>query len=617
MTNFITGNLLTLILLAGSAAADPPPVMFRGNPEHTGVSNARFFRGQGGVKWRVQTGGAVRSTPAVTATRIFVGSGDNHLYALDRADGRVLWRFDAGGAVDASPAVARGLVVAATLDGRIFAVDESSGRLHWSLRTGAPLPYNTAPAGGWDLWASSPVIAGSTVVIGSPDGGVHALDLATGKRQWRTQTNGRVRATPAVRDGTVVIGSWGGRVYGLDLKTGSERWVHHTEGDTLDSSKFGFDRRAVQSSAAIAHGSVYVGSRDGAVYALDAATGRRRWRVSHRGSWVIGSPAVHQGKVFIGSSDGHFIHALDAETGREIWNLPTGSNVLASPLVVGNAIVTATARTDAAAGDLLALNPETGAVRWRLALDDASNSSPVAAEGELYLGTEAGSVLAIHETSPVVPELAVFYDTTVTARPATPGGGLAREYFRDSGYRLLDQDSLAAFFAARIADGIPSAVVFAMDVLPKSVAPVLADTVLLRRYLRSGGKIVNFSVPLGAAVRDSTGAVLGDDPKRMELLLGVSAATLDYDEGPAVPTVQGRQWGIEGTFRGDYPIARSAVTQALALNRDGMATAWVRNYRPDRPASGYVQLWGFGATLERLPAIRAVAEYGLLRRARP
>jgi hypothetical protein len=182
---------------------------------------------------------------------------------------------------------------------------------------------------------------------------------------------------------------------------------------------------------------------------------------------------------------------------------------------------------------------------------------------------------------------------------------------------LLDQDSLAAFFAARIADGIPSAVVFAMDVLPKSVAPVLADTVLLRRYLRSGGKIVNFSVPLGAAVRDSTGAVLGDDPKRMELLLGVSAATLDYDEGAAVPTVQGRQWGIEGTFRGDYPIARSAVTQALALNRDGMATAWVRNYRPDRPASGYVQLWGFGATLDRLPAIRAVAEYGLLRRARP
>jgi hypothetical protein len=39
----------------------------------------------------------------------------------------------------------------------------------------------------------------------------------------------------------------------------------------------------------------------------------------------------------------------------------------------------------------------------------------------------------------------------------------------------------------------------------------------------------------------------------------------------------------------------------------------VQTYRPDRPRSGYVQLWGFGATIERLPANRAAAEYALLR----
>ncbi|MEA2724598.1 MAG: hypothetical protein QOH59_2369, partial [Gemmatimonadales bacterium] len=417
--------------------------MFRGNPEHTGVSPARFFPGQGGVKWQVRTGGAVRSSPAVTETRVFIGSGDGALYALDRSDGKVVWRFDAGGSVDASPAVANGLVVAATLAGRIFAVDETSGRLHWSLQTGPSLPPNTTPAGGWDLWASSPVIVGSTVLIGAPDGGVYSLELTTGKQLWRTQTNGRVRATPSVHDGTVVVGSWGGRVYALDLATGAERWVHRTEGDTLDSRKFGFDRRAVQSSAAIVDGSVYVGSRDGAVYALDEATGKRRWRVSHRGSWVIGSPAVHEGKVFAGSSDGHFIHALEPETGREIWNLPTGANVLASPLVVGSSLVIATARTDAPTGDLLALNPATGAIRWRLPLDEASNSSPVAARDELYLGTEAGTVLAIHEVSSVVPRMTVFYDSTLAGKPATPGGRLALEYFRDLGYQVLNADSLA------------------------------------------------------------------------------------------------------------------------------------------------------------------------------
>jgi hypothetical protein len=209
--------------------------------------------------------------------------------------------------------------------------------------------------------------------------------------------------------------------------------------------------------------------------------------------------------------------------------------------------------------------------------------------------------------------MAVFYDSTLTEKPATPGGRLALEYFRDLGYQVLDANSLAGFFAERIGDEVPSAVVFAMDVVPRSVAPVPADTVLLRRYLKAGGKIVNFSVPLGAVVRDSTGAVLGDEPKRIEPLLGVPAATLDYDEGAAGPTAEGRSWGIDRTLRGDYPIATSAVTQALALNRDGMATAWVRSYRRDRPGSGYVQLWGLGANIERLPAIRAVAEYGLLR----
>ena len=46
---------------------------------------------------------------------------------------------------------------------------------------------------------------------------------------------------------------------------------------------------------------------------------------------------------------------------------------------------------------------------------------------------------------------------------------------------------------------------------------------------------------------------------------------------------------------------------------DGFTTAWVRAFRPDRPGSGFVQLWATGATAERLPVIRAVAEYGLLR----
>src|SRR5262245_4783694 len=125
-------------------------LMFRGTSAHTGVANQQLFDGQGGVRWRFQTRSAVRSTPAVTASRVFVGSGDSTLYALDRSNGKLVWKFSAGGPVHSSPAVARGLVIAATRGGRIFAVSEATGALRWSIQTGPTLPKNIAPAGEWD-----------------------------------------------------------------------------------------------------------------------------------------------------------------------------------------------------------------------------------------------------------------------------------------------------------------------------------------------------------------------------------------------------------------------------------------------------------------------------------
>jgi hypothetical protein len=64
--------------------------MFRGDPAHTGVTTGAVFNGQGGVRWRFRTGGAVRSSPAVIRTRVFVGSGDGTLYDRSaRRDGGV------------------------------------------------------------------------------------------------------------------------------------------------------------------------------------------------------------------------------------------------------------------------------------------------------------------------------------------------------------------------------------------------------------------------------------------------------------------------------------------------------------------------------------------------
>ena len=605
--------------IAGSQAVDPNAaavsIMFRGTPAHTGVAAGRLFGGQGGVRWRFQTRSAVRSTPAVTTTRVFVGSGDSTLYALDRSNGTPVWTFAAGGPVHSSPAVSHGLVVAATLGGRIFAVSEASGALRWSVQTGPTLPANITPAGEWDLYVSSPVVVDRTVVIGAGDGNVYAFDLTTGKERWRLKTGGKVRATPSVKDGVAVVGSWDGRVYAIDMATGRTRWVHRTVGDTLDLKREGYDRRAIQSTAAIAEGNVFLGSRDDGFYALDFATGEQKWRSSHHTSWVVGSPAVRDGRAYVGSSDGHFIHSVEVASGRELWRTPVGSNVLSSPVLTGDLLVVGIANTNAGRGELLALDASSGVVRWRLPFGDAVWSSPVVAGNEIYIGCDDGGVVAIEEANASIPRLAVYYDSTASSRPFVGGGRLAFEYFRGVGYEPLDADSLARFLSARIADSVPSVVVFATDVLPNVAAPTPSDTVLLRRYLNAGGKVVWSGEPIAAIVRDSAGRLLGMNPRRTESVIGVPMGTMDFDHNAAHPTAAGRRWGIDRFFRGDYPIAITDAIQPLAMDELGKTTAWVRVYRPDRPGSGFVQLWGLGATADRLPLVRAAAEYGLLRRA--
>src|ERR1700760_3428590 len=154
--------------------------------------------------------------------------------------------------------------------------------------------------------------------------------------KWKFHTDGEVVSSPAVVSGVVYVGSNDGKVYAIDAATGSMRW------------KFKTGAR-VSSSPAVANGMVYFGSYDGFFYAVDAATGTLRWKFAnageHRytathlhGSLPVGeampdpfdvylsSPAVWQDAVYFGSGDGN-IYALDAKSGTVKWRFHTGDVV--------------------------------------------------------------------------------------------------------------------------------------------------------------------------------------------------------------------------------------------------------------------------------------------------
>ena len=110
---------------------------------------------------------------------------------------------------------------------------------------------------------------------------------------------------------TVYVGSDDDKVYALDAATGQLRWSY-TTGDE------------VVSGPAVAGGTVYVGSDDDKVYALNAATGHLRWSYT-TGGVVVSGPAVAGGTVYVGSDD-HKVYALNAATGDLRSSYTTGNS---------------------------------------------------------------------------------------------------------------------------------------------------------------------------------------------------------------------------------------------------------------------------------------------------
>ena len=216
------------------------------------------------VRWTFDTGYDVNTRPAVAGGTVYVSSRDGKVHALDAGTGRLRWTYAIGGSVDSGPAVAGGTVYVASDDDTVYALDAATGGLRWTYTTG-------------DCVYSSPAVAGGTVYVGSDRRhGVRAgcrhrsppLDLH--HRSWRRHPAWRWRAAPSTSAAT------DGTVYALDAATGRLRWAYTTAG-------------SVDSSPAVAGGTVYVGGvdgDDGTVYALDAATGRLRWSYTTGGCSV-------------------------------------------------------------------------------------------------------------------------------------------------------------------------------------------------------------------------------------------------------------------------------------------------------------------------------------------
>jgi outer membrane protein assembly factor BamB len=549
--------------------------MFRGGPTRNGVFSASPGTALAGLQWRFLTDGDVIGSPTVLGETVYIGSGDGRMYALDRVSGTPRWTFDAGNPIPSSAAVGGGAVFFGTRDGHFFAVDAITGKQRWKLATGALMPWAWGHESG-DVYTSSPAFADGIVYFGAGDGRVYAVDAATGKEKWHAQTGGRVRASPAVDASQVYAGSADGRVYAFDRATGAETWKFETEGVKLFSGDFGYDRRTVQSSPAVANGMVFAGARDGWIYAIDAATGRERWRFDHKISWINTSPAVVEGVVYAGSSDAQFVQALDAATGKELWRTTTGTT-WSSPAVSGDMLYAGDGQ-----GRLHALDRNSGKLLWSFRTGASMYSSPTPAGDLVIVGSADAGVYALR-VSPTAVRRAVFFDSLYLKSASTPDPTLMARYFANRGYQVLDEKALGEFLQARIEDGAPSVLVFAVDHLtPNAVDTTAIERSPLRRYLDTGGKVVWPGIPPALFPRDpKTGSPGGLNALKWgnaTKLLDVPHEAAMFDQRGTRVTAAGKRWGLQPRWRAGWGIDPDRSVTVLGIDEFGLASAWVRRY---------------------------------------
>ena len=189
---------------------------------------------------------------------------------------------------------------------------------------------------------------------------------------WSFKTGGWVDSSPAIGgDGTVYVGSDDNKVYALDGKIGTEKWVFQTEHVVYSTPSIGPD------------GMVYVGSGDNNIYALDPNTGDKKWE-TNLGHGVTSSPAIGlDGTIYVGSLN-DWVYAIDGQTGEKKWEYRTGNSIYCGVALGSNGYVYLGSQD----GNVYAIDSQTGEKKWEFQTDGylITTSPAIGSDGSIYIG---------------------------------------------------------------------------------------------------------------------------------------------------------------------------------------------------------------------------------------
>lgn len=304
--------------------------------------------------------------PSIARGLVYFSSQDDNIYAVDIEKGVEKWRFSVDtNSKDTSrkctPAVVDGLVFAEGSGGHLYAIDAETGEERWRRN--------------WNLDANltQPSVENDTLYIDNPHSAM-AVSISDGSVEWTRDEGFGFTTTFTVGDEAVFTAEHGPEnhtLYALDKDTGETLWnlsgpsftsaysngtVYTTSAADKDNNAaapklFAVDARLGTfnwkteiptethhfSPPAVAEETVYIGARDGSLYAYDAQDGRELWTYKTTGNTVVGSPVVADGHVYFSTAGNQLVNCVTADDGIRKWTMPIDGSPL-SPVVLDEAV---------------------------------------------------------------------------------------------------------------------------------------------------------------------------------------------------------------------------------------------------------------------------------------
>ncbi|WP_405735536.1 PQQ-binding-like beta-propeller repeat protein [Streptomyces sp. NBC_00028] len=254
----------------------------------------------------------------------------------------------------------------------------------------SPPPLAPETASGWrpwrfrmsnDVWGT-PSVAGDLVYVTSFE--VHALDVATGRRSFKTRD---VAWSMAVADGRIHA-SDGPTLFALEAREGGDLW-------RLQTDAWVYSLKADR-------GTVVTGTRGGGVQAWEATNGRKLWELTGAQTDFESpeaGPALHEGTVYVWQDAR--LRALDARTGDERWSYPIGDAASCGGVPVRVSQAPDGYVYVAAGTRVLALDVASGHVKWHFEAPAVFLCAPTFVPGPavtgggVYLADYLGTVYAL------------------------------------------------------------------------------------------------------------------------------------------------------------------------------------------------------------------------------